>query len=74
MKKYYALCLLFFGLSAFAFELSEPIENALKAKQNEVLEQQENSIKEVKNEVSSSEDAPELLSKESSVDETVSNK
>ena len=52
MKKYYVLCLMFVGLSAFAFELSEPIENALKAKQLESIEQKENAIKEVKNEVS----------------------
>ena len=51
MKKYYFLCLMFLGLSAFAFELSEPIENALKAKQFETIEQKEKSIKEVKNEV-----------------------
>ena len=52
MKKYYTLCLLLFGLSAFAFELSEPIENALKAKQLKEIEQKTSGIKEVKNEVS----------------------
>ena len=51
MKKYYVLCLLLFGLSAFAFELSEPIENALKMKQIESVEQKEDSIKEVKNDI-----------------------
>lgn len=51
MKKYYFLCLMLLGLSAFAFELSEPIENALKAKQLECIEQKENSIKEVKNDI-----------------------
>lgn len=51
MKKYYILCLLLFGLSAFAFELSEPIENALKEKQLQQITQKEKAIKEVKNEV-----------------------
>ena len=43
------------GFSAFAFELSEPIENALKAKQIEAIEQKEDAIKEVKNEISEAE-------------------
>ena len=55
MKKYYFLCLMLFGFSAFAFELSEPIENALKAKQIEAIEQKEDAIKEVKNEISEAE-------------------
>lgn len=40
-KKFYVLCLLLFGFSAFAFELSEPIENALKTKQNEQIKTEE---------------------------------
>lgn len=63
MKKYYVLCLLLFGLSAFAFELSEPIENALKMKQIESVEQKEDSIKEVKNEVQKPQNDNEKLTK-----------
>ena len=64
MKKYYFLCLIFLGLSAFAFELSEPIENALKAKQLETIEQKEGSIKEVKNEILQTKENEEEINKE----------
>ncbi len=64
MKKYYFLCLMLFGFSAFAFELSEPIENALKAKQIEAIEQKEDAIKEVKNEVKQAQEDNEKSSKD----------
>ena len=51
MKKHYALCLIFFSLYTVGLELSEPIANALKAKELQQIEQNNNSIKEVKNEV-----------------------
>lgn len=63
MKKYYFLCLMLLGLSAFAFELSEPIGNALKSEQIKVIKEKENSIKEVKNEFTTTENNEKIVNK-----------